>query len=295
VKVDVECAPCLLYRGYRELSKATDDMETRFQVMEALLKLEQSEFGPEAVPAVLGTKRDRLIKVMTGVADPYQQDKKRSNSYALMLYPGLRERVLSKGGGWGSFSEAVRLSILGNSIEMDVLDHNFSPEDISRLVEPLPLGIDTSKEIFELAKKSKSVLFICDNAGEIVFDRILVERIKELGARCTVAVKEGPVLNDATLLDAHEAGLDEVADEIITTGSDSVGVFLEDSSEKFREVFEDSGLVVAKGMGNYETLTEESLSVPVAHLLLAKCDPVARSIGVKRGEGAASIRVPTVR
>jgi len=295
VKVDVECAPCLLYRGYRELLKATDDPEIRFEVIKGLLKLEQSEFGPDAVPAVLGTKRDRLIKALTSVADPYRQDKERSNRYALMLFPTLRERVLSRSGSWESFFEAARLAILGNSIEMDVLDHSFSLEDISHLVEPLPLGIDASKEFFELAKKSRGVLFICDNAGEIVFDRILIERIKGLGARCTVAVKGGPVLNDATLVDAREAGLDEVADEIITTGSDAVGVLLEESSKQFREVFADSCLVVAKGMGNYETLTEESVPVPVAHLLVAKCDPVARSIGVKRGEGAAAIRSPTVR
>jgi hypothetical protein len=158
----------------------------------------------------------------------------------------------------------------------------FTPEKLIDLIQSATLAVDRTWEIYKLLRKSESVLFLTDNAGEIAFDTILVKEIRRLGPKVTVAVKSSPILDDALLSDAYEVGMDKVADKIVTTGSNSVGLFLEEVSAEFRECWQNSDLILAKGMGYYETLTEINLGKPTGNLLTAKCNPVAQSVGVKK-------------
>ena len=130
------------------------------------------------------------------------------------------------------------------------------------------------------APKVSPVLILADNAGEIAFDCLLCEQLTRLGKRVTVAVRGAPTLNDATIVDAREVGLPEVA-EVITTGSDHPGVLLSKCSQDFRRHFQDADLVISKGMGNFEGLSGEV--GPIFFLLKAKCAPVARALGVEVG------------
>lgn len=257
--------------------------------MEELLQLMSTHFKPGMIPARIGTERDRLIHRITGVDDPYAEDKHRSNALALKLLPKIEEFILNFKPGYERFRKACIASVVGNLIEFDVSGHVFVPEKLVDLIQNTTLAIDRTREIYKLLQKSKLVLFLTDNAGEIAFDTILVKEIRQLGPKVTVAVKSSPILDDALLSDAYEVGMDKVADKIITTGSNSVGLFLEEVSAEFREYWQDSDLILAKGMGYYETLTEINLKKPTGNLLTAKCNPIAQSLGVKKESHLALI------
>jgi len=287
VKVSIECAPCIIERGYREIVRSTKDITTQFRAMEGLLQLMSDHFKPGMIPARIGTERDRLIHRITGVSDPYAENKRRSNALALKLLPKVEEFISNFKPGYERFRKACIASIVGNTIEFDVPGHIFIPEKLVELVQKTMLVVDRTPEIYELLQRSKSVLFLTDNAGEIAFDTILVKEIRQLGPKVTVAVKSSPMLDDALLSDAYKVGMDKVADKIVTTGSNSVGLFLEEASKEFRKYWQASELILAKGMGYYETLTEINLEKPTANLLTAKCNPVAQSVSVERESSLA--------
>jgi uncharacterized protein with ATP-grasp and redox domains len=151
------------------------------------------------------------------------------------------------------------------------------------------LAVDEIPQIFDKAKKAKTVLYLTDNAGEIAFDTLLVKELKNLGCHVTVAVKDGPILNDALLEDAKVVGMDKIADKVMSSGSDSVGLFPKECSEQFLELYRSVDFVVAKGMGHAETLTELELRVPHALLLRSKCSTVATHFGVATGKNIAKL------
>jgi hypothetical protein len=130
---------------------------------------------------------------------------------------------------------------------------------------------------------------LADNAGEIVFDTLLVEQLKNMGLQVTYVVKGGPVLNDATLEDVEPSGMDKLADKIVTTGTDAVGLLPKEVSEEFMKVYEDAELVFAKGMGYAETLTELKLTKPHLLLFRTKCNPVANYFCAARDKNIAKL------
>jgi len=293
LKVDVECAPCLLHRGYREIVEATSDKALQFRAMAMLARLLDKDFKPTAVPARLGTKRDRLVRTVTGNADPYARKKWTSNQQALEILPQAKRLVAQEKTVEDRFRKACLGAIVGNIIEFDILDHEFKFEDISKLLSQAQrdLTVDEIQKIFEAAQKAEEILYLTDNAGEIAFDTLLVAQLKKLGARVIVAVKGKPVLNDATLQDAKAVGMQEIADDVISNGTDAVGLLLKDCTKRFAALYRSADLVVAKGMGYAETLTETKLSVPHALLLRTKCSPVARFFGTVRDKNVAKLLV----
>jgi len=176
-------------------------------------------------------------------------------------------------------------------MEFDIPDNPFKFTDLEKLIQEAEndLALDEIPQIFNKAKRAKHILYLTDNAGEIAFDTLLVQELKKLGAHVIVAVKSGPVLNDATLEDAQIVGMDKVADEIIITGSDSVGLVLKECSDEFLNVYNTVDFVVAKGMGHAETLTEIKLPVPHALLLRTKCCTVANHFNVDTGKNIAKV------
>ncbi len=158
-------------------------------------------------------------------------------------------------------------------------------EDEYRQTVNQGLAIDDTVDLLDLIRSSTDVIYLTDNAGEIAFDRILVQVITSLGTEVTVAVKGGPISNDATMEDAEYVKMGKMA-RVITTGTDHLGVSFEEASREFRSVFDASGLVVSKGQSNLETLSYESarLTVPVAYILKVKCPPIARALGAEVGD-----------
>jgi len=291
LKVEAECAACVLSRAVAEATEATSNPALRFRAMCEIIRLLNREFKPTSVPADLGTKRDRIIKRVSGNDDPYKRSKRISNEKALKLLPYARKLVEEGYAQQDRFKRACLCAIVGNVMEFDIPGHKFSFGSLkSSFRDALKyLVIDDIGSAYELAKKAHTVLYLADNAGEIVFDTLLVERLKDMGLTVIVGVKGGPVINDATLEDAEASGISKIADKIITSGTDAVGLALKEVSPEFLNVYDSVDMVFAKGMGYAETLTEYKLKKPHLLLFRTKCNPVANFFGQSRERNVAKL------
>jgi uncharacterized protein with ATP-grasp and redox domains len=291
MKVEAECASCILARATAETYEATTNPALRFRAMKEIIKLLNREFRPTVVPADIGTKRDRLIKQLTGNNDPYKRNKKMSNEKALKLLPYARKIVEAGYTQQERFKKACLCAIVGNIMEFDIPGHKFSFNTLTKSFREAAkdLVVDDVDKAYELAKKARSVLYLADNAGEIVFDTLLVEQLKNMGLKVTYVVKGGPVINDATLEDVDFSGMNKLADNILTTGTDAVGLLQKEVSPEFLKVYDAAELVFAKGMGYAETLTEYKLTKPHFLLLRTKCNPVANYFCAPRNKNIAKL------
>ena len=289
--MELRCIACILNRGYLQIQEAIEDESIRFKTLSLILNFLVTEFKPTSNPAYLGTKRDQIIKKITGNSDPYLQKKKLSNQKALEILPVIKKLISQELSSSSKFRKACLSAIVGNIIEFNLPENPFEFNDLKNLIQEAEkdLAIDDIDLIFEEAKKAKTVLYLTDNAGEIAFDMLLVDELKKLGAKVIVAVKSGPILNDATIEDAQYVGMDKVADKLITTGSDFVGLFPQDCSEDFINIYYSIDFVIAKGMGHAETITGLDLSVPHALLLRTKCCTVANHFNVSTGKNLAKL------
>lgn len=288
MQMNSQCVSCLLHRGFEEAQLATSDLSLQLLVMSELVKGMHSALtrgkGVERIPAYVGTIRDQTVQKMTGCPDPYLILKRESNEAALRLLPRIEGFVETAKTLEVQFQRACLAASLGNVIEYGVSGHEVPWSELETMVTRAQeeMAIDEHDQIWRLLQNTKSVLFLTDNAGEVVFDRPLLKILSELGIRVTVAVKGAPVLNDATLEDASAARLEEFS-KVVTTGGGAVGVIPRWCSKSFLSLFNEVDLIVAKGMGHWETLPEFSVPRPTAHLLRTKCEPVARSLGVSKG------------
>ena len=291
MKVEAECAACIISRGAAEAKEATTNPALRFRAMCDLMRMLTKEFKPTAVPADLGTKRDRVLRRVTGNPDPYKRSKRISNEKALKILPYARKIVEEGYTQEERFKRGCLIAMVGNLIEFDIPGHKASFSSLKKSFREASkdLAVDDINAAYELAKKSRNVLFLADNAGEIVFDTLLVEQLKNMGLTVTVAVKGSPVINDATLEDAEASGMSKIANEVITTGTDAVGLAIKEVSPEFLSVYENSDLIIAKGMGYAETLTEYKLKKPHLLLFRTKCDPVANFFGVPKEKNVARL------
>ncbi len=291
MKVTTHCAHCLLERAINQIRLATDDEELQMRVTEAMLDFLAQNFSSESVPSHIGTDRDLLVQRMTG-KDPYAELKKMSNRMALEILPELLELIDELDDADARFRRATLIAAAANAIEFDVSGRKFDLEELRSIISTVEgdLAVDEVDRFRELCKNSDEVLYLMDNAGEIVLDMILIREIKRLGPRVIAVVRGGPVLNDATLQDANDVDLGRYADEVIDTGAALIGVHPERVSKEFLDTFHRARLIVAKGMGNYESLTELTPHCPVVHILRTKCVPVAQHVGVPRNKNVVLIR-----
>nr|MDO8062556.1 ARMT1-like domain-containing protein [Candidatus Freyrarchaeum guaymaensis] len=296
MKIKPICIVCLISRAYKEVERLTGDVDARMKAVKAVVEAINREINHEdhpfhLVPAYLGTVRERVIREVIGVDDPFAEIKAESNRVALNVLSNVSKSLKGKD-GFEKFRQACLLAVAGNIIEFDVLGHEFRLEDVTEAVVKAEdeLVIDDTEKLYK-AVKGGSVLYLTDNAGEIVFDTVLVRELKRVGARVTVAVKGGPVMNDATMADALEAEMHKVADNVVTTGTDCIGLFLHECSSEFLEEYRKADVIVAKGMGNFESMTEVEHPCDVYFLLRTKCTPVAECIGVPKG-GNVVLRLP---
>ncbi len=280
MKVHYECAACFLRQTREALDLATNNETIKMDVTEKVVKIVSDNFRRGAVSNVIGTKVHRTIKKETGNNDPYIKEREISNDIATNFLPQV-EKIL---GNDNNLKNYIKVAIAGNVLDFGALGLERNMESlIVNTMEKDP-SLDHTKDLEDELKRSKTVLYLADNIGEIVFDKILIERIKEYQVDVTVALKEKPILNDACIDDALKIGLDEVA-KLTSTGTDSIGIIEADVSSNFLELFQESDMIIAKGLGNYEGLSEMDLKEkPVFCLLNAKCRPVSRDIGVELGD-----------
>jgi hypothetical protein len=291
LKVEPECESCLLSRAQTETYQATTNPALRFRCLAEIVKLLNREFKSTSVPADLGTKRDRIIKELTGNNDPYSRIKKAANEKALKLLPHARKLIEAGYTQQERFKKACLCAIAGNVMEFDIPGHKFALNSLATAIREAAkdLLIDDIDRAYEIAKNGDAVLYLGDNAGEIVFDTLLVEQLKNMGLKVTYVVKGGAVINDATIEDVALSGMDAIADDVLTTGTDAVGLLKKEVSPEFLKVYDAAELVFAKGMGYAETLTEYKLTKPHLLLFRTKCVPVANYFCAPREKNIAKL------
>ena len=280
--VSDECFDCLISRVIHSCVLAGREKDA--SRVAAICTARLAELRDISVPQpVVASELHRIAVRELGVHDPYAGVKAASTDTVLAACRAVRPRL-------ATFRDFVTASIIGNTFDHGVKGHEIAADFAAFFEEEFDRGlaIDDCDEIEELIGR---VVYITDNCGEIVLDRLLIGYLVDRGGRVTVAVRDGPILNDATLEDARALGLDRVAACLTTTGGGSeIGVPLDQIPPALADAIDRADLIIAKGMANYESLTEFDGLPPVAHLLAAKCRPIAERLGVAVGEKAALLR-----
>ncbi len=277
MRVYLDCFPCFLRQTLAAARFVTDDETIHAQVVDQVLGLLRCTDARQTPPAI-GQQIHRMIRQVTGNPDPYRQKKQSSNRLALRLYPQLKDKIRDSA---TPLETALRLAIAGNVIDFGIchsLDAAALPEAIESALAD-EWNADLLGEFAQAVNDARDILFIGDNAGEIVFDRLLIEELPH--EKVTYVVKGSPVINDATREDAEVAGLTELV-KVIDNGSDAPGTILESCSEEFRERFEHSDLILAKGQANYESLS--GVNHDAFFILKAKCPVLAADLGCEIGQ-----------
>ncbi|KPL00788.1 MAG: hypothetical protein AMJ90_07730 [candidate division Zixibacteria bacterium SM23_73_2] len=274
MKLYTDCIPCIISQTVKlsaDLGLKPDDQK---KLLREVLLL-SSEVSYDRSPPHIAKEVYRLIHKILKNPDPYRKVKEKYNQLALKFYPSLKEEVKNSR---DRFKKAVKLSIAGNVIDFGS-NRKFSLEKTIKDALRKRLSVDHTGSLKRSLIEASKVLYLGDNAGETVFDRILIEEFPE--KQIYYGVRGSPVINDATLKDALACGLDSVA-HLISNGSDAPGTILEDCSFEFKSVFDQSDLVIAKGQGNYETLNEVG-GKKIFFLFMVKCPVIAADAGCPVG------------
>lgn len=269
----LDCIPCFFSQTLRAARLSTNDEKKIKRVLDEVGMM-VSEIPLESTPPESARFIYQKIAEVTGNPDPYRDIKRESTQKALSWYPALKKRVEKSG---DRLLAAIKIAIAGNVIDFGV-NWDFDIEnEIEKTLEKDFAACDYDPFKGRL-NQADEVLYIGDNAGECVFDRILIEEIKK---PVIYAVRNAPVINDATREDAVQAGLDQVA-TILSSGSDGPGTILETCSNEFKNIYKKAKLIISKGQGNYEALSDNSR--PLFFLLKAKCRVIADDLGVREGD-----------
>ena len=279
MKIYLDCIPCFARQAVEAAEMSTDDPALREKIVREALKI-ASIIPFDKTPPHMGMEIHRIIRKTVGDIDPYKELKIKYNQKAMEIYPELKRLVQESK---DKIEAASRIAIAGNIIDFGITGTK-NEIDLMKtvketLVQPFAINdIDSFKRDLETAGK---IVYLADNAGEIVFDKVLIEEIPGYKERVTLAVKGHPVINDATFEDARQTGLTDMV-KVIENGSDAPGTILDSCSPDFIEELEKADLVIAKGQGNYETLSESEYNV--YFLLKAKCPVIARDLRVNVGD-----------
>ena len=272
MKARLDCYPCLYYQALRTARMITQDEKKILDILNNVSRL-LPQLSFNVTPPEIGKKMYDLIEQMTEVSDPYQTIKQECTQRALRMYPDIKKRIKDSP---NQLEMAVRAAVAGNVIDFGVHAEFDFDKDLETVFTQ-EFAINHLPEFSEAVKQARRLMYIGDNAGETVFDRILIE---EMNKPIVFVVREKPIINDAVYQDAVEAGLDKVA-EIISSGSDAPGTILSLCSDEFMNAYNNADLIISKGQGNYEALSEENR--PIFFLLKAKCPVIAADIGVPQG------------
>lgn len=282
MKTALACVPCFVRQALEAVSQTVEDPARRECLLRKLLR-EIAEVDWLSSPPVMGQRIHRIIRRELGCDDPYRGIKDRMNRAAERLLPSLRDAVRQHA---DPREAAVRVAIGGNLMDSGAKTQIAADELAGHLdaIWTKPLCGDAGA-LFRAAAEAHSILYLADNAGEIFLDRLLIEALP--AEKITLVVRGAPVLNDATAEDARAAGLPEIV-PVLDNGSDAPGTVLEDCSAEFRRRFESADLVIAKGQGNYETLSEAEKRI--FFLFTVKCPLVADRVGEPVGAMVVSRR-----
>lgn len=268
-----DCLPCFLDQALRAGRIATDDEKKIKRLLDEVGTMLR-DIPLESTPPETGRLIYEKVREITGQLDPYKQIKSESTKKALTLYPSLK-KIVEKSSD--TLLTAVRIAIAGNVIDFGVNRDFDIEEEIDEALKQKFAILDYDKFRNRL-DETTDILYIADNAGECVFDRILIEEMRK---QVTYVVRDVPVINDATYEDAIQAGIDKVA-TLLSSGTNAPGTILSTCNAEFKKVYNKSKFIISKGQGNYEALSNERR--PIFFLLKVKCHVIANDIGVNEGD-----------
>lgn len=286
------CLRCIVNVRLREVieSNLSDDEKTIASCELLRYIAEIIESNPKGLITYIASLAFKKVKELMRDEDPYLNYKVLSEQLAVRV-SRLIEKRLEHINGYDKFRTLVVASINANSIDPGIASYEFHADQLGELILNDSLTIDHTREIYEMIKNVDTIVYLLDNCGESVLDKLLISELRKLGVHVYAVVKGGAYQNDVTLKDALRIGLDEVA-ELISTESDFSSLIPGTYSRRVSEVMNRAGLIISKGMAHYETLSELELRKPIIFLLRAKCGPVAKSLGVEVGNNVAKLVFP---
>ncbi len=273
MKTPLDCIACFYIQCLGALRHVDIDEQQKRKVLNELGR-QLERFSLDQPPPMMGRTLHRLVKQQCPDGDPYADLKRRYLAHALELQPQLTRMVQEAS---DPLLTAAKLAIIGNVIDFGAQQQAIDLENEIQALCNQELTICDYAELRRSLARAQTILYIADNAAEVVFDRLLLEQLS--GKSITFAVRGAPIINDATLEDAHAAGINRLA-TIITTGDDAPGILFDSCSKEFLDTYNRADLVIAKGQGNFETLSDETR--PLCFLLMAKCAVLARHLNVPR-------------
>lgn len=276
MKIELDCLPCIFRQTVEAGRMVTDDKYLIKEIIDEFTKIipkiSFDDSGPEVVARV-----QNIIKVKTGIVDPYHEFKNNNIKKALSHYPDIVEKIEKSK---DPLKGALVMSAMGNSLDAGVSLEVDLERNRERAVKDGFIRSDYN--VFkEKLIKSKNALIIADNASEAVFDRLLIRELKKFNVDITYAVRDKPVLNDVTLREACAIDIDKNCN-LISSGCKTPGLILEKTNNKFKEYYRNADLRISKGQGNLEGLSE--VQEEIFFLLKAKCDLVANLLNVEVGD-----------
>jgi damage-control phosphatase, subfamily I len=283
VKMTNACSDCLLSRVRLECSLChADPALTDRTVAHCAGIVDQLFHAPLSHPQI-ASRLHRSAYTMLACSDPFRELKQSGNRQAAEVCRTVRGRL-------HTFRDYVLAAVIANIFDYGVKGHTVTDDFLAFFNNEFEQGL-THDETDAILPLCSRVVYLSDNCGEIVFDRLLIRFLKSRGAHVTLAVKEAPILNDATLDDAHSLGLDRIVDLLTTTGGGAeIGVCMENIPADLQDALDTCTIIISKGMANFESLSEMQDLPPVAYLLAAKCKPVADEAGVPVGSRIAILR-----
>jgi uncharacterized protein with ATP-grasp and redox domains len=270
------CYPCFLKQAYSSLAYSNVDEQKRVWVLREIAGM-LPDLDLEQNPAYNSSLVLLRVAELSGDKDPYAEERRKSNQMALDMLPALRERIEQRN---DPLETSVRLSVVGNIIDLGI-------QHKADMAETIESALGEGFAVFEIDEfknaldASQRILYILDNAGEIVFDMLLIDQLRRTGKQMIAAVRGGPVLNDALMEDAKQVGLDKLC-RIIDTGNNFTGVIREKCSPVMLKALDTADLVIAKGQANYESL--EGTRGNMFFILKSKCQATAEHMAVNEGD-----------
>ncbi len=289
MKVHPRCTYCLLSRVHMEAELSTDDVELMHEAVRGGIEVLNSIYTPDMPAAALSTPMHRKAYEILNDSDPYREKKELSSRVAERFLPAIRSHVFDgDGDDIATFKRAVLAAVIGNyfdygvmglEVPIDVFDETFR-EHFKR-----GLDIDDTDRMLD---KLDNVVYLADNCGEILIDTLVFEMIRKMGGKITLVVRGAPILNDVTMEEIEQFGIEDKVDRVLTTGSNAIGVCFDEAPQELKEALDNASLIISKGMANYETLSEENYR-PIVYMLKVKCDPVGEDIGAPMGCSVAKL------
>ncbi len=269
MRTEHECLECALKAFIRNINSYEIPLHRKDSAMRDFFR-QLADFDFEKSPPELGRVLHKKVQELIN-SDPYKNEKKHYNEQLLIRYGDFKKQVKDSD---DPFRTALMFALSGNIIDFG-MQESFDLEKLLERLEWLDITIDHSEELRKEIKNSESILYLGDNSGEIVFDKLFIETIKELFGekRIWFAVRGGPIINDVTFEDALYVKMN-LAAEIISNGYDAPGTILHLSSREFLNVYNKANLIISKGQGNFESLSGQNQNI--FFLLMAKCRVVAK-------------------